>query len=181
MNRLFYPLPWTVSLALLLTGLSRAEDQRELKGPKELPKKEVRPEVRSDPAMDAWVKILTERMLDRNDTIRDSARAALVELGPAALPILRKLANGDDGAAAVASRKLMAQIEHEGHFRMQHHPEWFDQGRRDHPWAFHHPGWAGYHHWTHPAWFGHPGWSYHPEQKKGESKPDSSRRESYED
>jgi hypothetical protein len=74
-----------------------------------------------DPAVDAWVKVLAEKMTDRHDTVRDSARAALAAIGRPALPTLRKIAAGDDGAAATAARKVIAHIEshpqpgHPGH------------------------------------------------------------------
>jgi len=70
-----------------------------------------RPE-RPDPAVEAWVKVLTDKITDPHDTIRDSARAAVVAVGPAALPALRRLADGDDAAKATAARKLIAHIEH---------------------------------------------------------------------
>ncbi|HJZ59296.1 MAG TPA: hypothetical protein VKE74_30405 [Gemmataceae bacterium] len=68
---------------------------------------------RIDPAVDAWLKVLVEKMNDPHDTVRDSARAAIIAIGPQALPTLRRLADGDDGAKAVAARKLMAAIEHQ--------------------------------------------------------------------
>jgi hypothetical protein len=70
-----------------------------------------RPE-RPDPAVEAWVKVLTERITDPHDTIRDSARAGVIAVGPAALPALHRLAEGDDAAKATAARKLIAHIEH---------------------------------------------------------------------
>lgn len=69
---------------------------------------------RSDPAVDGWLKVLVEKMNDPHDTVRESARAAIVAIGPAALPTLRQLADGPDGAKAVAARKLIGMIE-------QHH------------------------------------------------------------
>jgi hypothetical protein len=68
-----------------------------------------RPE-RPDPAVEAWVKVLTDKITDPHDTIRDSARAAVIAVGPAALPALQKLADGDDSAKATAARKLIAHI-----------------------------------------------------------------------
>jgi hypothetical protein len=68
-------------------------------------------EGRADPAVEAWVKVLLDKITDPHDTIRDSARAAVVAVGPPALPPLRELADGDDGAKATAARKLIAQIE----------------------------------------------------------------------
>jgi len=66
---------------------------------------------KGDSSVDAWVKTLTDKMNDPHDTIRDSARAALVAVGAPALPALKKLAEGNDEAKAVAARKLIAQIE----------------------------------------------------------------------
>jgi hypothetical protein len=66
---------------------------------------------RADPAVEAWVKVLLDKITDPHDTIRDSARAAVVNVGPPALPALRQLADGDDGAKATAARKLIGAIE----------------------------------------------------------------------
>ena len=67
--------------------------------------------VKIDPAVEAWVKILGEKMTDRHDAVRDSARAALVALGDDALPGLKKLADSDDGATATAAKRVIAHIE----------------------------------------------------------------------
>jgi hypothetical protein len=64
-----------------------------------------------DATVEAWVKVLAEKITDPHDTVRDSARAALVAVGPQAMPILRRLAEGDDSAKAVAARKVMTTIE----------------------------------------------------------------------
>lgn len=69
---------------------------------------------RPDAAVDAWVKVLTDKIADPHDTIRESARAALVSVGRPALPALQKLADSDDGAKSTAARKLMAAIERGG-------------------------------------------------------------------
>lgn len=68
----------------------------------------------TDPDVDAWLRVLIEKMNDPHDTIRDSARAGIVAIGPAAIPKLRQLADGHDGAKAVAARRLIGMIE-------QHH------------------------------------------------------------
>ncbi len=70
--------------------------------------------VKPDPTVDAWVKVLAERMTDRHDTVRESARAGLVALGRHALPALRKLAESEDTATATAARHVIARIEHRG-------------------------------------------------------------------
>jgi hypothetical protein len=72
--------------------------------------------VRGEPAkldkdVEAWIKLLAGKIADRHDTIRQSAREALAAVGPAALPALRKLAEGDDSAAAAAARSVIARIE----------------------------------------------------------------------
>ncbi|MCI0705222.1 MAG: hypothetical protein L0241_29530 [Planctomycetia bacterium] len=70
--------------------------------------------VKGDASVDAWVKTLVDKMNDPHDVIRDSARAALIAVGPPALPTLRRLAGGTDEAKAVAARKLIAAIERGG-------------------------------------------------------------------
>ncbi len=67
-----------------------------------------------DAVVDAWVKVLIEKITDPHDTVRDSARGALVGVGPAAVPALQKLADGDDPAKAVAARKLINAIQGRG-------------------------------------------------------------------
>jgi len=69
---------------------------------------------RVDREVEEWVRMLAEKIADRHDEIRDSARAALAAVGPAALPTLRRLADGPDGATATAARKVIARIEHHG-------------------------------------------------------------------
>jgi hypothetical protein len=73
-----------------------------------------RPAPRPDAAVDAWVKVLVEKIADPHDTVRDSARAALVHVGPQAVPALKKLADGDDTVKAVAARNVIAMIERGG-------------------------------------------------------------------
>lgn len=66
---------------------------------------------RPDATVDAWVKVLVEKIADQHDTVRESARAALVHVGPQAIPALRKLADGDDNIKAVAAKNVIAMIE----------------------------------------------------------------------
>ncbi len=66
---------------------------------------------RPDATVDAWVKVLVEKIADPHDTVRDSARAALVHVGPQAIPTLRQLAEGGDNVKAVAARNVIAMIE----------------------------------------------------------------------
>ena len=77
---------------------------------------EARPETapraqKPDAAVESWVKVLTEKMNDPHDTIRDSARAGLLAVGRPAVVSLQKLAEGDDAAKANTARNLIAQIE----------------------------------------------------------------------
>ena len=66
---------------------------------------------RPDPAVEAWLKVLTEKMADPHDTVRDSARAALVAVGREAVPALEVVADGTDPARATAARRVIAQID----------------------------------------------------------------------
>ena len=65
---------------------------------------------KADPVVDAWLAVLLTKITDPHDTVRDSARGAVVSVGPPALPALQKLADGDDPAKAVAARKMIAAI-----------------------------------------------------------------------
>lgn len=69
------------------------------------------PGSKSDPVVDAWVKVLLDKITDPHDTVRDSARGALVNVGPPALPALQALADGNDSAKAVAARKVIGAIQ----------------------------------------------------------------------
>lgn len=81
----------------------KIEDKKGQPGPKG-------PAPKADPVVDAWVATLIGKITDAHDTVRDSARGALVAVGPAAVPALQKLADGDDPAKAVAARKVIAAI-----------------------------------------------------------------------
>lgn len=70
-----------------------------------------RGERKADATLESWVKTLAEKITDPHDSIRDSARAGLIAVGQAALPLLRKLADSDDAAKSVAAKKLVAAIE----------------------------------------------------------------------
>ncbi|QEL17359.1 hypothetical protein [Limnoglobus roseus] len=70
-----------------------------------------RDERKGSSEVESWVKTLAEKITDPHDTVRDSARAALVAVGPPALPLLRKLADGDNDAKATAAKKLIAAID----------------------------------------------------------------------
>ena len=63
-----------------------------------------------DKELEAWIKILADKMTDRNDDIRNSARRALVSMGPGAMYSLRELTESKDAATAVAARNVMMEI-----------------------------------------------------------------------
>jgi hypothetical protein len=69
---------------------------------------------KADAAVEAWVQELAKHFSDKSRIIRQSARAGLVGAGAAALPVLRKIAAGDDDAADIA-RMLIRQIDHRPH------------------------------------------------------------------
>ena len=63
-----------------------------------------------DKELEAWIKILAEKMTDRNDDIRNSARRALVSVGPAAIYSLKEMTESKDAATMVAARNVMMEI-----------------------------------------------------------------------
>ncbi len=71
---------------------------------------------KEDPAVEAWVKTLAEKLTDKNEAVRNSARAAIVSIGEASLPVLKKMADGKDEAAASAAKSLIARIEGRNRF-----------------------------------------------------------------
>jgi hypothetical protein len=77
---------------------------------------------KSDAVVDAWLAVLLTKITDPHDTVRDSARGAVVAVGPVAIPALQKLADGDDPAKAVAARKLIGAIMGHGHGGPGGHP-----------------------------------------------------------
>jgi hypothetical protein len=115
MQHVFHYRRWLGALAgvagavLLLASFGTAQQPKD--GPKPPPPGKDQPS-KPDPAVEAWVKTLAEKMTDRHDIIRESARQALIAVGRPAVPTLRKLAEGDDGATAEAARKVIARIEH---------------------------------------------------------------------
>lgn len=76
-----------------------------------------------DAAAEAWVQVLAEKMNDPHDVVRESARAALMDIGPAAIPTLEKVAGGGDAAKAANARRFIGHI-HMYHMQnaMEHHP-----------------------------------------------------------
>ncbi len=91
-------------------GVSNAHAQPPMGRPGGNPM-ERRADAKPDAQVDAWVKTLTDKMNDPHDTIRDSSRAGIISVGRAALPTLKKLADGDDGAKSTAAKRLMEAIE----------------------------------------------------------------------
>ena len=146
--------------ALLLLGPATAQPPADGK----VDTKKDAPPAKPDPNVEAWVKLLGEKMTDRHDAIRDSARAALVAIGKPALPTLKKLVDGDDGATATAATKVIAQIEHPHHagHGPQHGPP---PGPRMHP-SQGRPGIGGrpgmHRNPNVPAGFGRPGMAAGP-------------------
>ncbi|HMF20042.1 MAG TPA: hypothetical protein VKE98_22740 [Gemmataceae bacterium] len=69
------------------------------------------PEEKANSTVTAWVQVLAKNIADRHDTVRESARAALVSVGKPALPTLKQIAAGKDDAAADAARRLIARIQ----------------------------------------------------------------------
>jgi hypothetical protein len=67
-----------------------------------------------NPAVEAWIKTLAEKIADPHDTIRNSARAALVTMGPRAAPILKGMAEEGETARAVAAKNVLEEI-HRNH------------------------------------------------------------------
>lgn len=65
---------------------------------------------RPDKELEAWIKILADKMTDRNDNIRNSARRALVSVGPDAMFSLKEMTESKDTATAVAARNVMMEI-----------------------------------------------------------------------
>jgi Spy/CpxP family protein refolding chaperone len=105
--------PWmTAALAAaLLAATATAAD------PKDKDAKDKEAPAKVDKDVEAWINVLTAKIADRHDSIRESARHALIALGKPALPALQKLADGNDGAAAEAAKHVIAHIENgpDGH------------------------------------------------------------------
>ena len=94
------------SVALLFLGVTVAQPPGRGKG-----RDRGDAPAKADPAVEAWVKVLAEKLTDKNDTISDSARRALLSIGSPAVPTLKKIADGDDKAAASAAKDVIAQID----------------------------------------------------------------------
>jgi Spy/CpxP family protein refolding chaperone len=90
-------------LALACTGVAQDEP-----GPRP---PDVAKGEKVDPAVEAWVKVLAERIADGNRTVRDSAQQALVAVGKPALPHLNGLAKEGDSTVAAEAKKVLERIE----------------------------------------------------------------------
>ena len=111
--KVFANVPWTtaaLAVALLAANAMAAGPKDKDAKSKKAPAKTETP-VKIDKNVEAWVKTLTDKIADRYDTIRESARHALVAMGKAALPSLHKVAEGADGASAEAAKHVIAAIE----------------------------------------------------------------------
>lgn len=105
MKRGLYPV--TVLVLLLAPGVGSGQEAPPAGKAPEKQKKQVQ----VDPAREAWVKALTERIADRDDRISRSARLGLLAMGKDALPALKRIADGGDAATAEPARRLMAMIK----------------------------------------------------------------------
>ncbi len=65
---------------------------------------------KADATVEAWLKVLLDKSTDAHDVVRDSARAAIISVGPRAIPTLEKVAQGNDPAKAEAARRLVQAI-----------------------------------------------------------------------
>jgi hypothetical protein len=103
-----------MGLSLLLAGLSAGQKLADDRSKKETAREgEKKEQAKTDEDVEAWVQMLLKRITDRHDTIRESARAALVAVGKPAMPALEKLAKGDDSATASAARSVIMHIKQE--------------------------------------------------------------------
>jgi hypothetical protein len=113
MMKFYARVPWMAATlaAALLAATATAAD------PKDKDAKDKEAPAKVDKDVEAWVNVLAVKIADRHDSIRESARHALMAVGKPALPALQKLADGNDGAAAEAAKRVIAHIEgsHDGH------------------------------------------------------------------
>jgi hypothetical protein len=64
-----------------------------------------------DPVVEAWVKLLAERIADANKVVRDSSQQALVAVGKPAIPALKALAASTDAATSAEAKRVLERIE----------------------------------------------------------------------
>lgn len=103
-----------LGLALLLLQGAEAQPGGKGKGKQRGDDPAPMEDAKASPELQTWIKTLTDKMTDRQDSIRDSARAALVSIGRPALPELQKLADGRDSASSEAAKQVIARIERGG-------------------------------------------------------------------
>ncbi len=68
-------------------------------------------EVKVDPAVDAWLKIVGARIADPNEVVKTSAHQAISAVGRPALAYLRSLSTGTDATLAEEAKRLITRIE----------------------------------------------------------------------
>ena len=90
--------------------------------------KKVEP-VAPDKEVEAWIKVLAEKMTDRHDQIRESSRKALVDLGGSAIIPLRELTKSSDSATATAAKNVLKRIEGPSHNFMKMSPAFQGKGQ----------------------------------------------------
>lgn len=95
---------WLAAATLGLVALVGSRVSAQPPAGKEVP-------AQMDPAVEEWIKMLIEKLGDKNEAIRDSAREALAVIGQPALPALRNLVVGTDVAKADLAKKLISRIE----------------------------------------------------------------------
>ncbi len=100
---------------IALFGALVAQEPRREQGKNPAPQTNLRPLVnevaKPDKELDAWIKSLAEKMTDRHDTIRNSARNALISIGSPALPALRQMSQSSDPVTATAAKNVANQIQ----------------------------------------------------------------------
>jgi hypothetical protein len=105
--KFFAQVPWmTAALAAALVGATATAAE-----PNDKDAKDKEAPAKVDKDVEAWINVLAAKIADRHDSIRESARLALIAVGKPALPALRKLVEGNDGAAAEAATRLITHIE----------------------------------------------------------------------
>jgi len=90
--------------------------------------KKVEP-VAPDKEVEAWIKVLAEKMTDRHDQIRESSRKALVDLGGSAIIPLRELTKNSDSATAMAAKNVIKRIEGPSHNFMKMSPAFHEKNQ----------------------------------------------------
>lgn len=142
-RRLIAPLALAAGTALMTAAVfaqPNQPDKGDRKSDKDRKGGEKKGPPKADPTVEAWLKVVMEKITDPHDVVRDSARDAVISVGPPAIRALETLAEGGDAAKAEAARRLIHAI----HF---HHGP-----------AMHGPGHGGEHHdGFGPGHFGRPG------------------------